>query len=32
MERFIYKELIQWKNDISKKPLIIQGARQIGKS
>jgi len=30
--RSIYKELIDWKNDPSKHPLIIRGARQIGKT
>lgn len=32
MERKIYKELIKWKNTDMKKPLMIIGARQIGKT
>ena len=32
MERKIYKELINWKNTGMKKPLMIIGARQIGKT
>ena len=32
MKRKIYENLINWKNDIYKKPLIIEGARQIGKT
>ena len=32
MKRNIYKELIKWKNDIDRKPLIMQGARQVGKT
>ena len=32
MQRDIYKSLINWKNDKKKQPLIIRGARQIGKS
>ena len=32
MERKIDKYLEQWKNDENKKPLIIFGARQIGKT
>lgn len=32
MERKIYKELINWKNTNMKKPLMIIGARQIGKT
>ena len=32
MERFIYKELIAWKNSKERKPLILEGARQVGKT
>ena len=32
MERKIIQELINWKKDKNKKPLIISGARQIGKT
>jgi len=32
IERKIDKELIEWKNQISKKPLLVRGARQVGKS
>ncbi len=32
MERKIYQELIDWKNTDMKKPLMIIGARQIGKT
>ncbi len=32
MERKIYKELLNWKNTDMKKPLMIIGARQIGKT
>jgi len=32
MERKIYKELIKWKNTNMGKPLMIIGARQIGKT
>ena len=32
MERKIYSELIKWKSSETKKPLMIMGARQIGKS
>ena len=32
MKREIYKELVNWKNRDNKKPLIIKGARQIGKT
>lgn len=32
MERKIYKELLKWKNTDMKKPLMIIGARQIGKT
>ena len=32
MERLIKKKLIDWKNSINRKPLIVYGARQIGKT
>ena len=32
MERFAYKELLDWKNSSNRKPLIIDGARQVGKT
>lgn len=32
MERFVLKELISWKNQKDRKPLILNGARQVGKT
>jgi len=32
MERFIIDKLLQWKTDINRKPLILRGARQVGKT
>lgn len=32
MKRNIYEELIKWKNTSHRKPLILRGARQVGKS
>lgn len=32
MKRLIYKKLLQWKNNKNRKPLIIDGARQVGKT
>lgn len=32
MERFIMKQLIEWKQSKYRKPLILRGARQIGKT
>ena len=32
MQRFIMKNLINWKNSSSRKPLILKGARQVGKT
>lgn len=32
MERFIMKKLIEWKNSKYRKPLILKGARQVGKT
>ncbi|CAN1557549.1 COG1373 Predicted ATPase (AAA+ superfamily) [Flavobacteriaceae bacterium] len=32
MNRFLIREMIVWKNSFNRKPLIIQGARQVGKT
>ncbi|SKB49861.1 hypothetical protein SAMN06296386_101275 [Lachnospiraceae bacterium] len=32
MERLVYKKLVEWKNKKDRKPLIINGARQVGKT
>ena len=32
MKRAITQELMQWKNGISRKPLLLRGARQVGKT
>jgi predicted AAA+ superfamily ATPase len=32
MDRDIYNELIHWKNEKKRKPLLLRGARQVGKS
>ena len=32
MKRAAYKQLIDWKQQSNRKPLIIQGARQVGKT
>lgn len=32
MERNVYKNLLNWKNSPTRKPLILQGARQVGKT
>jgi predicted AAA+ superfamily ATPase len=32
MERILAKELLAWKNNKNKKPLILHGARQVGKT
>lgn len=32
MEREIIKKLIEWKNSKARKPLIVHGARQVGKT
>lgn len=32
LQRFILKKLIEWKNSKYRKPLILKGARQIGKT
>ncbi len=32
MERFAYQQILSWKTSIRRKPLLLQGARQVGKS
>lgn len=32
MERELFGELVKWKGKKERKPLIIQGARQVGKT
>ena len=32
MKRLIFDKLIEWKNSSSRKPLLIKGARQVGKT
>ena len=32
MERFAMQDLIEWKNEKRRKPMIIRGARQVGKT
>ena len=32
MNRVLIKEMVAWKNSKNRKPLIIQGARQVGKT
>ena len=32
LERKIYKDLVNWKNNKNKKSLIVKGARQVGKT
>lgn len=32
MKRKIYEKLVEWKSSTEKKPLILEGARQIGKT
>lgn len=32
MKRFIMNDLIKWKNSEDRKPLILRGARQVGKT
>ncbi|MCI7402100.1 MAG: ATP-binding protein [Christensenella sp.] len=32
MKRKIYKDLLKWKDSEDRKPLILQGARQVGKT
>jgi len=32
MKRALYKDLLLWKNSRNRKPLLLQGARQVGKT
>ena len=32
MERFLMDKLVAWKNKSRRKPLILNGARQVGKT
>ncbi len=32
MERFVLQQLVEWKNKEGRKPLILNGARQVGKT
>ena len=32
MRRQVYSQLLAWKNDKDRKPLILDGARQVGKT
>lgn len=32
MERFILKKLLDWKNSPYRKPLILKGVRQVGRT
>ena len=32
MKRKIYENLLKWKDSETRKPLILQGARQVGKT
>jgi predicted AAA+ superfamily ATPase len=32
MKRFIIDKLLQWHNERNSKPLILRGARQVGKT
>ena len=32
MKRYIYEKLVDWKNKPNRKPLILNGARQVGKT
>ena len=32
MKRKLYETLIKWKNDPERKPLVLEGARQVGKT
>lgn len=32
MKRIIEKKFLDWKNDLNKKPLLVYGARQVGKT
>lgn len=32
MKRNIYKKLVEWKNNSNKKPMMVLGVRQCGKT
>lgn len=32
MKRTLYKKLLEWKNSANRKPLLLKGARQVGKT
>ena len=32
MKRLLYQNLLDWKNKKNRKPLILNGARQVGKT
>ena len=32
MKRKIYKQLLKWKRNMDRKPLMLLGARQVGKT
>jgi uncharacterized protein len=32
MKRALYKNLLEWKSSLRRKPLLLQGARQVGKT
>ena len=32
MERIVYQKLVAWKHNLQRKPLILEGARQVGKT
>ena len=32
MYRYIIEKLLEWKNNSNRKPLILKGARQVGKT
>ena len=32
MKRYIFQKLMDWKKDEKRKPLILMGARQVGKT
>ncbi|WP_183976180.1 AAA family ATPase [Runella defluvii] len=32
MIQHLYQDLLNWKNSSTRKPLILQGARQVGKT
>lgn len=32
MERFVYQYIVKWKNSANRKPLVLNGARQVGKT